>query len=215
MKEFSDYTLPNVSTVVAGKTGTGKTTFVIRLLLNTPCAARFVFDDRGQVSHRLNLPMAATLAECERALASQWILFNPHPCFPGDTAGGFRWWCEWAYRVSKRGPGRKLFFVDEVWRHVNPNTIPKELAVVIQEGRSAGLQPITATQRPHRLNEAILGSASELVAFRLEHRKSLKAIEEMGGDPVRVKNLPLDGSFISFNLDAGTSLAGNLFRPRN
>ena len=212
--ENVDFSLPNVQTVICGKPGTGKTTLAIRLLLNTPCAVRFIFDDRAQAATRLKLPLVSTPAECERALSTRWVCFNPHPCFPGDTKAAFRWFCDWAYKASKRGRGRKLFFVDEVWKHVSVNSIPQEFAVIVQEGRVAGLEPITATQRPHKLNEAILGQATELIAFRMEHRLSLACIDEMGGDPDAVKNLPMDGSFISFNLDAGTTLAGNIFKRR-
>ena len=75
---MSDYTLPPCSTLVVGMTGSGKTTFALRYLLNVSAACRFVFDDLGQVAARLRIPHASTSAELEAALSMRWVVFNPH-----------------------------------------------------------------------------------------------------------------------------------------
>jgi hypothetical protein len=191
-------------------TGSGKTTFALRYLLNVQAACRFIFDDQGQVSARLKLPHASTAAELEAALASRWVLFNPHRMFPGNVDGAFRFFCDWSYQASRRGPGKKVLLVDEVWRFQAPTSIPRELAVVAQMGRAENLELFTATQLPHKLHASILGGCTELVCFRLDEALALDKVQELGGRPEAVQALPL-GSFIAWNRLSRASLSGKLF----
>jgi hypothetical protein len=140
-------------------TGSGKTTFAIRYLLNVPAACRFVFDDMGQVAARLKRPQAGTAAELESALGSKWVIFNPHRMFPGDVTAAFAFFCQWAFDASRRGPGKKVFVADEVWRFCSPQAIPRELAVIAQMGRAENLELVTATQLPHKVNASITGQS--------------------------------------------------------
>lgn len=207
---MSDYSLPPCSTLLVGMTGSGKTTFGLRYLLNVPAACRFIFDDMGQVAARLRLPHASTAAQLEAALASRWVVFNPHPMFPGDCKAAFRFFCKWAFDCSKRGPGKKVFFADEIWRWQTPQGIPLELAALAQMGRAENLELMTATQLPHQVNASITGQSTELVCFRLGEPLALARVRELGGDPGRVAELPM-GEFISWNRLSGGQLAGRVF----
>ena len=207
---MSDYTLPPCSTLLCGMTGSGKTTFALRYLLNVSAACRFVFDDLGQCAARLKLPHAGTAAELEAALATRWVIFNPHRMFPGDTAGAFRFFCQWAYDCSRRGPGKKVLLVDELWKFCSPNQIPKELAVVAQTGRVENLELLTATQLPHKIHASISGQSTELVCFRLDEPLALDKVQELGADRDAVQGLPL-GSFIAWNRLSRARLDGKVF----
>lgn len=210
---MSDFTLPLRSVSVVGMSSSGKTTFAFEYLKKSPVACRFVFDDQGQASSRLKIPLASTRAEMERSLSCRWSLYNPHVDFPGDIPGAFKFWCKWVFETCKRGPGRKQVFIDEVWRHVSPSSIPQEFAVLIQQGRVEGIEVITATQRPHKLNESILGQIVELVCFRLQHRLALSALTDLDIEDSELKiiqNLPL-GSFRSYNLQTGKIVFGKVF----
>ena len=207
---MSDYTLPPCSTLLCGMTGSGKTTFALRYLLNVSAACRFVFDDLGQCAARLKLPHAGTAAELEAALATRWVIFNPHRMFPGDTAGAFRFFCQWAYDCSRRGPGKKVLLVDELWKFCSPNQIPKELAVVAQPGRVENLELVTATQLPHKIHASISGQSTELVCFRLDEPLALDKVQELGADRDAVQGLPL-GSFIAWNRLSRARLDGKVF----
>jgi hypothetical protein len=206
----SDYTLPPCSTLLCGMTGSGKTTFAIRYLLNASAACRFVFDDLGQVSARLKLPHASTSAELEASLAQRWVLFNPHRMFPGATEEAFRFFCQWAYDCSRRGPGKKIMLVDELWKFCSPNSIPRELATVAQTGRVENFELVTATQLPHKIHASITGQSTELVCFRLDEALALDKVEELGADRAAVQSLPL-GSFVAWNRLSRGRLAGRLF----
>jgi len=128
-------------TLICGVSGSGKSTFALRYLVNVQdVACRFLFDPDGEVSSRLRLPPAATAAELEADLDSGWVVFDPHAMFPGDLASAFRFFCEWSYTVAGRGQGRKILLVDEVWKYCSPLNIPQELALCIQTGRKRGLE---------------------------------------------------------------------------
>lgn len=207
---MADYTLAPCSTLICGMTGSGKTTFALRYLLNVRAACRFVFDDLGQVAARLKIPHAATEKECEAALASRWVVFNPHRMFPGDAAGAFRWFCQWAFAASQGGAGKKVLLVDEVWRWCSPTAIPRELATVAQMGRAEGLELVVATQLPQKIHASLTGQATELVCFRLAERLALATVEALGAEPSKVAALPL-GAWISYGRITGSQLAGRVF----
>jgi hypothetical protein len=207
---MSDWTLQPCSTLIVGMTGSGKTTFAIRYLLNVPAVCRFVFDDLGQIAARLNMRHAGTAAELEAALATRWVIFNPHLMFPGDVAAAFAFFCAWAFNCARRGPGKKVFLADEVWRWCSPNSIPKELAALAQMGRAENLELVTATQLPHKIHASITGQSTEMVCFRVNEPLALDKVQELGGDRDAVQGLPL-GSFVSWNRLSQASLAGQVF----
>lgn len=205
-----DYTLPPCSTLLCGMTGSGKTTFALRYLQNVSAACRFVFDDLGQCAARLKMPHAGTAAELEGALQARWVLFNPHRMFPGDTAGAFRFFCQWTYDCARRGPGKKVLLVDELWKFCSPNQIPKELAIVAQTGRVENLELLTATQLPHKIHASITGQSTEMVCFRLDEPLALDKVEELGADRDLVQSLPL-GGFAAWNRLSRARLEGRVF----
>lgn len=207
---MADYTLAPCSTLVVGMTGSGKSTFALNYLLNAPAACRFIFDDLGRAATRLGIRPVFTANECEAALQDRWVVFNPHQMFPGATADAFRWFCQWAYDCSRRGTGKKILLVDEVWQWCSPNQIPRELALVAQTGREEHLELLTATQLPHKVNASITGQSTELVCFRLTERLALDRAAELGADRDTVAALPL-GTFVSWNRLTGATLTGQVF----
>jgi hypothetical protein len=207
---MADYTAKPRLTVLAGMTGSGKTTLAFEYLKKSPVACRFIFDDQGQASARLKLPLAGTVREMERALSTRWVCFNPHILFPGDLDAAFRFFCDWCFQTSKRGPGWKQVLVDEIWRFQDRDKIPKELAVIAQMGRVERLELIAPTQVPHLVNSSILGSSTELICFRLDESVELRKVGLLGAPVEKVSALPL-GSFISINrLTRGLTL-GKVF----
>jgi len=130
--------------------------------------------------------------------------------FPGQVSKAFEYFCRWAYHSSRRAPGKKIFYVDELWKWTTPNHIPQDLAVLSQEGRVENLEMVVATQVPQKMNGSIIGSSTELVCFRLGEECALDKVEELGADREAVQALPL-GSFIAWNRLSGSRLDGKLF----
>lgn len=207
---MADYTLEPRNTLVVGMTGSGKTTFAIRYLLNVATACRFIFDDLGRFAKRLDLIPARTLNECEAAVASRWVVYNPHTMFPGKPKNGFNWFCEWVYKKSKQGPGHKVFCVDEVWQWQDGRSVPDELLTIATTGREEGIELMTCTQYPHWTNASLTGSATELVAFKLCETDALDEVKRIGLDKAEVAALPL-GKFIALNRLLGQKLSAKLF----
>jgi len=206
-----DFAARRACTLVAGVSGSGKTTFALRYLVHDrSLALRLVWDPDGQLSTRLGVPPATTVQELALAAEDGWIVFDPNVMFPGKHGQGFDWFCRWAYQVAGARPGRKCLLVDEVWRYCTATTIPQSLAECIQTGRVRSLDTLFAVQRPNRLNEAILNEATEFVAFRLQGSNALRTVESLGADGLRVSNLPL-GTFESWNLQNGQRLSGRVF----
>lgn len=196
--------------VLAGASGTGKTTFALRYLVNGDFVCRFVFDADGQAAARLRVRACHTAAECEAALVSRWVVYDPNREFPGRHGEAFAWFAGWVFEAAGRGPGRKVCLVDEVWRYCNNWTLPPELAACVQTGRVRELDLVFATQRPNRLNEAITGEATELVCFRLQGERALKVVEGLGADPETVSGLAA-GEFYALDTGSGEILRGRLW----
>src|SRR6266545_1885392 len=95
---------------------------------------------------------------------------------------------------SRRGPGKKLLLVEEVWQWQDNVQLPRELALVVQTGREEHVELVCATQTPHKINAAITGQSTELVCFRLTEPLALARVGELGGAGAAVAALPL-GSF--------------------
>lgn len=208
-------------TLVLGRTGSGKTIFVRRLALNSSgVAAVFVFDWNDRFTwdwrgRKLPLPTCATTAEMNRALETRWIIYNPAREFPGCAfdrkIGGeaLRHFCRYVRHTAKGGPGRKLVCIAELWMFCTEDSIPPELALLAQDGRSDGVEFVFDTQRPEKLNPSIIGAATEIVSFRLDERQALKSVMTMGHDAEAVRALPF-GSFISRSVRGG-EMRGRVF----
>jgi DNA helicase HerA-like ATPase len=107
-------------------------------------------------------------------------------------------------------PGEKILVVDEVWQYCTPQSIPEELALIVQSGRKRGLRLMVNTQQPNRLNSAVLNGASDMVCFRLQGPPALDLVKRFYGfDPEEVGGLaPLH--FVARNLDSGGELRGRI-----
>lgn len=197
--------------MVAGASGSGKTTLALLHMVRVKgVACQFIFDYKGEFAYRLGLPAAGTANELEAALATRWVIFNPHRMFPGQVEKAFLYFCAWVFEVSQRGPGRKILYVDEAWKYCDPYNLPIELATCIQTGRIHGLETFFLTQRPNRMNGAIRNEITEFVCFRLQEKAAIKIAAE-AGIPEEVPGNLAKGSFYALNCEKGGVLEGRLF----
>jgi hypothetical protein len=157
----------NLVLVVAGCSGSGKSTVAICYLLNAKLTCRFIFDPSGEYAIRFQQRACTTPEELNAAIGTGWVIFDPATLFPGDNVTAFKMFCEWAWTMSRDLPGQKILFADEIWQFCSPNAIPQPLAAICQNGRKNGIGLLVTTQRPNRMNEAIIGEATEFIGFRL------------------------------------------------
>lgn len=216
---MADYSLEAKNTLIVGMMGSGKTTFALRLMLNSPTACNFIFDDEDRTAPRLGLRPSYTLAQLDAALASRWVAFNPARMFPPEVGDrdifsskkrAFAFFCAWVFQCCGRGPGEKIVSLPEIWRFCTPDSIPPEFASLAQMGRELGIHLVMDTQRPERVNSSIIGAATELVAFRLISPDALKTVGRLGVDPAAVGSLPL-GTFLAVNRLTGSKLSASVF----
>jgi hypothetical protein len=199
------------STLILGKSGSGKTTFALKMMRCPDFTCRFIFQEpKRDLAVRLGLADAETPDDLACAVEDGFVIYYPAAMFPGDWSAGLTWFCDWSYGIAARMPGRKVLLVDEVWKYCDPRQLPKPLALWLQDGRSYGMETVFATQRPNRLNETLINEATEAVCFRLQGRNALKVAEELGADPEEVASLPL-GAFVSVNCETGGEIRGRMW----
>lgn len=199
-------------TLIAGRSGSGKSTFARRYLRNAKgVAVRLIWDDQGEYSRAFRIPLANSIEDLERDVPTGWVCFDPGTLFPGNPEAGFAFFCEWALKVADRGPGRKILLVDEVWRYCNPAWIPPQLAACVQTGRKWELETVFASQRPQRINESILGEVTEAVSFHLIGANAVaKMVDNYEFDGSEISRLPA-GHWVSRSLVTGGMLRGRLW----
>ena len=199
-------------TCIFGAGETGKTTFAIRYLLNAKkVSCRFVFDPDGEFSDRLKIKPCSTPLEIEVGIRQGWVLLDPATLYGGDTERALADFCVLALQFSAALPGRKLFVVDEVWRHCSTRSLPPELLEVVKTGRKVALQSVFITQEPRELNETLLAEGTEFVCFRLQGLNSLGKLADYGMP--KQEELPTikRGHFVAWNKQSGVTLTAKLF----
>lgn len=199
------------STLVVGSSGSGKTTFVLRYLIaDKKLKVRWIFDAEGELAHRLSLPPVTNAEEIPFAMEDGFVIFDPHPMFPGQMERAFEWFCATVFKFAESQPVRNAFFIDEAWKYLPPNKVTQPLRDCIQTGRRRGIEMIFASQQPNRLNEVITNECTELVCFRLQGENALARVESLGANPSVISNLPL-GHYIARNCETGREMAGKLW----
>lgn len=177
-------------TLICGASGTGKTSFALRLLANEPVAHAFLYDPDGEFSARLGVPAALTAAQLDRSLGLGFTCFDPFTHFEGRPLEGVDFFAAWAWEVSSRLPGTKAFFLDEFQRYAPPTSIPRHLAKVLEAGRRVGLETIAVTNRPSQIHGSAWQQVTEVVAFQSPGPSAAEALRPHGFDPEEVSRLP-------------------------
>jgi hypothetical protein len=230
---MSDFSLPSHVTLGFGCSGSGKTTFAYRYILNRltpqecnddPATCVFIFDWKLEAQKRLGIPAMTTAAHLEKAIASRIVIFNPHIMFPGtsrvknpegewvlnDEKMACRWFCKWVYSVAQRGAGKKIIYIDELHLFSTRYYLPPEIARIARIGRAEHLELLTTTQFPRDYHSDLRSSVTEWICFNTSEPDQLDAVRPYFPTVDRVSKLPL-GSFISVSRHNGAELAGKVF----
>lgn len=198
-------------TLVCGRSGSGKTTFAARYLLNTAADCVFVFDPDREFSSLLARPPACSLTDIDLGVRDGWICCDPDPIWP-DRKEAFERFCALAFGFSEHLAGRKILLIDEAWQYCDPYRIPDSLAHCVQQGRKRGLETVLLTQRPQRLNQSVLGQCTEADCFSMQEPRALEALAAIGVPPDSLPALPFY-HWRAFNLLTGGQHSGKLAPP--
>lgn len=196
--------------LVTGRSGSGKTTFWVRYLLGTPAGLKFVFDHEGELSHRLGVPPAVNVDQLGQAAASGWCIYDPAAMFPGRLEEAFNFFCEFAFTVATRIPGRKIFACDELQKLVGTAKVSTELAMVLETGRRYGLDAAMISQQPNLIHNRIRNQVTEVVTFQQMDPNAVEYLEAVGFEPEQIRALR-PGSFLARNLNSGAQSSGKVF----
>ena len=196
--------------LVTGQSGSGKTTFWTRFVVNTPARIKFVYDHEGECSYRAGINPARTIEELGRAAGTPWCVFDPATMFPGDAEGGWRFFCDFAFSVSNKLQGRKLLCTDELQKITDTHKLSKPFATVLETGRRYELDCAFIAQQPNLLHNRVRNQLTEVVSFLQLDHNAIGWLEGIGFDGQALPALR-PGAFLTRNLRNGTSEAGRVF----
>jgi DNA helicase HerA-like ATPase len=224
-----DYSLsPNLA-LVFGRKGSGKTSFVLRYLVNrmspqpandSPAACTFIFDYKLEASQRLGVKACTTERQCRDAIADRLVIVNPRPMFPplpgenfqGADARAFRWFCHFVMEAGRSGPGRKVVLIDEMRRFIpsRSDLIPLEVDQLFREGRIENIELVLSTQQPRDFAKSIREEVTEWVCFNINEPDNLDAVRPYFSGVDAVTGLQR-GEFIAFNRESGAVMRSRIF----
>lgn len=143
-------------------------------------------------------------------MPTRWVMFNPGVMFHERQRDALRWFCHWCFEVSRRGPGKKVFYVDELWHFADAQSLPAELEKIARMGRSENLELLSSTQHPRDYHRDIRAEVTEWVCFNTMEPGELDAVRPYFRGVDRVAELPR-GSSIGYNRESGAEMSGELF----
>jgi len=177
--------------LITGASGSGKSTYRTKYLLNAPGETKFIFDHQGEFALRCKVKPAFYPSELANGVASGWCIFDPCRIFPGRLPDAFDFFAEFALEICKRQPGRKVFACDELQKLTATNVVSRELAEILETGRRYGLDCCFISQQPNLIHNRIRNQLTELVSFRQMDAMDLDFLEQNGIDGERGRALRL------------------------
>jgi hypothetical protein len=199
--------------VVTGQSGSGKTTYVMRYLKNSPYHHVVVFDHKLEFFERENIqPEFNRENLVEHVVAGKRVIsYSPLDDFPGNSQSGFEFICEWSYEIARASDKRFLFVCDEFNRFTDSNSVGWEFTQLIEDGRLWGLDFIGTAHGGNQIHNRIRSQFTEVVAFHTEDKTPLAFLEEYGFDVDEVRGLAIPGEFITKDCVKTKFVRGRLF----
>jgi hypothetical protein len=201
--------------LIVGKSGSGKTTYMLRYVMHSGHETVFIFDHKGEFEEREDLVPSLTLDDCGERLKNgeKIVCYQHHSEYPGDADVGFQDFCAWVFRVCRvlREDGKsRLFVCDEVNRFTGTSDMGDDFRCLIEDGRLQGLDFIGTSHAANQIHNRLRLQLSEIVALRTIDPRPLQFLEENGFNPEEVKELQT-GEFIAKDLDNDEFSRGKLF----
>lgn len=198
--------------LVLGRSGMGKTTYVIKYVKHRPQTTAIIFDHKLEFYGREKIePIYNRKQMTEAIIRKQPIVSFSHlEEFPGDAQGAFEWICEWSYEVARATQSNYLFVCDEVNRFTGNVGDDWEFNQLIEDGRLWGLDFIGTSHSGNQVHNRLRGQLTEIVAFNTDESLPLQFLAGNGFDPYEVQSLD-KGEFLLKSRNLGKFVRGRIF----
>lgn len=167
-----------------GASGLGKTTRLCRMIRERKPAFTFAFDPKGQIAAGLGTRPIHRFDGLADGLAQGVACYTAKDAGEDlkEIAKAFARFCGAAYQLSARMGGVKVLAVDELQNHVGTHAtgLPKELGVVIREGRHYTLAFGFTCQTLNEIHNAVRSQLSTISAFRHQGLTATTYLGEVG-----------------------------------
>lgn len=206
--------------LIGGKSGSGKTTYLIRYVQNSSFGRYWIFDHKHEFQNRLGLTTCYSLEEIGEKFAEgkePRLSYHHSQEFPGDVESAFQAFCELAYELCKSlesekdgSAGNSLFVCDEINRFTSATDLGFGFKQLIEDGRLQGLDLVATSHAANQISNRLRLQLTEIVALETHDVRPLMFLKESGFDPDEVANL-VTGEFICKNCDTEEFTRGKLF----
>jgi GTPase SAR1 family protein len=200
--------------LIVGMSGSGKSTYQTRYVLNTSDKFRhcFIFDHKLEFQERCRIPACFSIDEVlERVKKNERFLsYHGSQEFPGDSERAFQFFSRWSFEIASVLQTKCLFVADEVNRFTTSYDMGDDFKLLVEDGRLQGLDFCGTTHAANQISNRLRLQLTEIVALRTREKIPLQFLEEQGFDPEEVYNLKT-GQFITLNLDQVRFVRGKLF----
>jgi hypothetical protein len=201
--------------LIVGKSGSGKTTYLLRYAENSGHDRIYIFDHKLEFEERMGVSPSFTFDDVlERTKKGErYISYHYSEEYPGMAENAFQDYCELIYKTCQilREDGKKTLFVaDEVNRFTDASDLGRSFKELIEDGRLQGLDFAGTSHAANQIHNRLRLQLSEIVALKTLDPRPLAFLEENGFDVEEVKNLQT-GQYISKDLDHDTFKKGKLF----
>lgn len=198
----------SLKVMVAGVSGTGKTTLFEKLIRSEKSPRKFFFDHQGEFSLRFELKPIFGVNELPEAFGSGGnICFDPVKEFAGKSPEAFEFFSDLIFETIQNCKGRKIFICDEIQMLCDPHEIPEGLMKILDTGRRYQTDCFFITNALNGIHNRVRNQITMLYAFRMVEKNSLKFCEENGFDSEKIRNLK-NGEYVWRNFNTGESGEG-------
>jgi GTPase SAR1 family protein len=206
--------------LIGGKSGSGKTTYLIRFVRNSQFRRYFIFDHKLEFSNRMGIEAEYEISQLAERFAKgeKYLSYHHSTEFPGDVENAFQMYCEWSYEMCKAleaekdgASGNSLFVCDEVNRFTTTSDLGFGFKQLIEDGRLQGLDMVATSHAQNQISNRLRLQLSEIVTFKVQDSRAMQFLDEAGFDLSEITALAPRGQYIVKNMDNETFERGKLF----